>query len=419
MKYFNSNPFLLNVMTLISGTALSQGILLAATPFLTRLFTPEEFGIFALYVAIVGIISVVAAWKYELAILLPKKEQDAKALLFLSVIITFVTSSITFVLLFLFRNLINTHFENFSLIQWFIPIGVLITGLMQVFTSWGTRKEYYKIISATRVTQSATTAAGQASLKLINICRLGLIWGHLIGNAIALIQLIISSIKKHSLNLKELSSKDVRYNIVRYSNFPKYQSFAVLVNSLSQNLPVILLNLFYQPVIAGFYSLTHRALSMPIRLVAGSVRQVYYQKAAELHSKDADINTIFIKTTINLAKLSVLPYIILTIFAPIVFSFIFGAEWRISGIYAQILMSFFFLMTINPPAVVTIQILELQKYNLVYELLLAIFSFLALFTGYKLYNSHYISIGLYSFVGTIFNAVLIYFIYRKISQLNN
>ena len=64
----------------MSGTAISQGILIAATPILTRIFSPENFGIFALYLSIVGTISLVSSWKYELAIVLPDKDDDAKAL---------------------------------------------------------------------------------------------------------------------------------------------------------------------------------------------------------------------------------------------------------------------------------------------------------------------------------------------------
>ena len=83
----------MNIATLVTGTAISQAVLFFATPFLTRLYTPEEFGVFALYVSIVMIISTISSWKYELAIMLPKEEEDAEALLFLSSLICFLTSA--------------------------------------------------------------------------------------------------------------------------------------------------------------------------------------------------------------------------------------------------------------------------------------------------------------------------------------
>ena len=100
IKGLKKNSFLINIITLISGTAISQGILFAATPFLTRLYTPEEFGYFSLYAAIVAVITSVASWKYELAIMLPKEEKDAQAVLFLSIITTIISTALVFLFIF-------------------------------------------------------------------------------------------------------------------------------------------------------------------------------------------------------------------------------------------------------------------------------------------------------------------------------
>ncbi len=418
-KYSNKkNSFLINVITLVSGSALSQGILLTATPFLTRLYTPEEFGIFALYLAVVGIISVVSSWKYELAIMLPKEELDAQALLFLSIIITFITSIFVFIIVFIFKDFIINYTANFNLFMWLVPLGVLVTGLLQVFTAWGTRKEYYNIVSSSRVVQSGTTILGQFSLKFANTASLGLIWGNLIGTIASLFILIILSFKKQAIHLRKVHKKQIMNNMVKYSNFPKFQSFSVLINSLSQNLPILLLTYFYQPEIAGFYSLTHRALNTPVRLIGGSVRQVYFQRATKIYNNNQSIKTIFLKSTFALAKISIVPYAILIFFAPTIFTFVFGKMWYVSGLYAQLLILFIFTLTVNPPAVMSLQILGMQKFNLVYEIFLVIFRFIAIYIGFVIFSSHFVSIGLFAFTGAFFNAALILFMYLKICKSN-
>ena len=421
MKKHRKNSFLRNVITLVSGSALSQGILLVATPFLTRLYTPEEFGVFALYLATVGIISVVASWKYELAIMLPKEESDAQALLFLSIIIVFITSILLFVIVALSKGFIANHTTNFNLFMWLVPIGVLVTGLLQVFTSWGTRKEYYNIVSTSRVARSGVAVGGQFSFKFTNLFSPGLVWGNLLGTVASLFILIVLSIKKQTINLRTVHKKQILGNMKKYSNFPKFQSFSVLINSLSQNLPILLLTYFYQPEIAGFYSLTHRALNTPVRLIGGSVRQVFFQKAAKIYSDNQSIRTIFIKSTLGLVKISIVPYLILILFAPSIFSFVFGDEWIVSGIYAQLVIIFIFTLTINPPAVMSLQILGLQKYNLVYEIFLVTFRFFAIYIGFAIFSSHFISVGLFAITGALFNTALIIFIYQKIKKndINN
>lgn len=163
--------------------------------------------------------------------------------------------------------------------------------------------------------------------------------------------------------------------------------------------------------------LTHRALNTPARLIGGSVRQVYYQRASKLFSENKSIKQLLKKTTIGLAKVSIIPYLILGILGRIIFTFIFGSEWFTSGIYAQILIIFIFILTINPPAVMTIQVLGMQKFHLKYEILLLIFRFLSIYIGYQFFNNHFISIGLFSFVGIAFNIFLIIFVFKKVQNI--
>ena len=412
-----SNTYLLNVITLMSGTAISQAIMLVGTPFLTRIFTPGEFGVFALYIAIVGIITVVSSWKYELAIMLPQEEKDAQALLFLSTIAVFITAFVVFLVILIFRPLIARLTNNIDTFIWILPLGVLASGLLQVFTTWGARKEFFKTVSSSRIVQSTTTIFGQAGLEISGVSSLGLIWGNFSGTLIAVFMLVIHSVRKNTLHLRQISRQSVLHNMREYQNFPKYQSFSVLINAISQHLPVILLTFFFSPAIAGFFSLTNRALNTPARLIGGSVRPVYYQRASRIFAEKCSIGQILSKSTVNLAAVSIIPYLIVGLFARKIFAVLFGAEWLISGIYAQILMVSIFSLTINPPAVMSLQILGLQKFSLYFECVVALFRFLSIYLGYQLFQSHYISIAMFALVGFISDFYLIGFVFQKVRKL--
>ncbi len=401
----------------MSGTALSQGILIVATPILTRLFTPENFGILALYLAIVGTLSVVSSWKYELAIMLPDDEEDAKALVFLSIIITIFTSLLVFVILFFLKSYLVAITENIKLFIWLVPIGILINGLLQIFVVWGTRNEQYKSVANTRVAQSSVTVFSQLSFGIINFSSLSLIYGNVIGIFSSLIYLLYQTSKKCYIQLTNISKKRINDNLSRYKNFPKFQSTSVLINSLSQHLPIILLTLFYSAEIAGFYSLTHRALTAPARLIGNSVRQVYFQRASKIFNKNESIRQILSKSTLGLIKVSIIPFVIIGIFAQSIFIFIFGKEWLISGIYAQLIIVYIFALTINSPSVMTLQILGMQKFSMVYEIFLAIFRFLAIYLGYLFYNNHFVSISMFSIVGVTFNIYLITYVFKKVKKI--
>jgi O-antigen/teichoic acid export membrane protein len=175
--------------------------------------------------------------------------------------------------------------------------------------------------------------------------------------------------------------------------------------------------MFYSAEIAGLYSLTHRALTTPARLLGNSVRQVYFQRASKIFNKNESIRKILSKSTIGLVKVSIIPFLIIGIFAQSIFIFVFGKEWLVSGIYAQLIIIYIFALTINPPSVMTLQILGMQKFSMVYEIFLAIFRFLAIYLGYLFYNNHFVSISMFSIVGVIFNIFLITYIFRKVKRI--
>ncbi|OQX75438.1 MAG: hypothetical protein B6D61_10370 [Bacteroidetes bacterium 4484_249] len=411
------DSFLTNVITLISGTAISQGILFAATPFLTRLYTPEDFGYFSLYAAIVAVISSVASLKYESAIMLPKEEKDAQAILFLSVITTFITAGFVFIIILLFKNFIILYItDKVSKFLWIVPLGVLISGLYQVFISYSSRKKYFSSVAASRITQSGAAVGVQLSNKGLNVFSQGLIWGKLLGDFFALILLLFKHIREQTVQLNEISKKNILFNASKYKNFPKYQSIAQFLSSLSQNIPFFLLSTLYNPEIAGFYMLTSRVLSVPAALISRSTRDVYYQKASEIFAKGESIKDLFIKTTAGLAKIGIIPFIIVGIFAQWIFSVFLGPDWITSGIYAQIIIVWSFIGFVNPPSTMTIYVMGLQKFSLKYESLSVVFRILSIYVSFLIFNNHFITMGFYSLTGIIFNIILVTYCFKKVKN---
>ena len=63
--------FARSVAVVTAGAALGQGLVLVSAPLLTRLYTPADFGVLAVYGSLVSLVAVVSAMRYELAIALP------------------------------------------------------------------------------------------------------------------------------------------------------------------------------------------------------------------------------------------------------------------------------------------------------------------------------------------------------------
>ena len=89
------SAFATDVLKLVTGTTLAQIIVVLTSPLLTRLYGPEAFGFYALFASITGILGVIACMRYELAIMLPKTDEEAANLLGLCLLSVAVVIGLT------------------------------------------------------------------------------------------------------------------------------------------------------------------------------------------------------------------------------------------------------------------------------------------------------------------------------------
>jgi len=415
IKKFKSNTYLLQIMTLMSGTLIAQVIMFSFIPILTRLYTPSEFGLYSLFFVLASMIGSISSGNYEQAIMLPKSDRDAQALVFLSIIVTFSMVTLLSIVLIVFYDFFLEYFQHHAYLVWLLPISTLVIGLMQIFDAYSTRKEFYKKIAQVKVVASLTTISTQTISKyLFNLN--GLIAGKITADLSALLLLIAFHIKKQTLQLKNISKRGIKLNAKRYENFPKYESLSTLVNSFSQNVPLLMFTSLFSPAIAGFYSLTARAMQTPLSLVSASTKSVFYQKVSIMYANGGDVYPIYMKTTMGLLKLFLVPMIIILFFGQDLFTFVFGEEWRESGLIAQVVIFWFLFVFISPPTTIMFNIYGLQGIRLIIQIVTLGLRILAIYLGYYFYNSYFASIVLFVIVGVLHNGGVMIYIYQKIKR---
>jgi O-antigen/teichoic acid export membrane protein len=279
------------------------------------------------------------------------------------------------------------------------------------------RIKQFKDLAVSKTVKETGMAGIQLSMGwIIYTGAMGLITGQIAGNAFATGVLLIKSykqIKKRLLSDLVINLKNIFY---KYKKFPVYTSWATLINSLSQNIPALLLAVFFLPATAGYYAIATRVLTVPSILIGNSVRQVYYQQASSLYNEGKSIFKLYKKVTTQLGLLAIIPTGVLILFGKPLFEIIFGLSWGEAGIFASILALWLFFGFMNPPAMVTVFILEINQLHLIWEFLLLIFRILAIYIGYAIFDNLYYSIGLFSLVGVVFNLFLIVTIYFKLKK---
>jgi len=141
---------LTQIITLISGTLFAQIISLISIPILTRIYTPDEFGLYSIFFAVTSVIGMVSSLSYEQAIVLPKSQRSADAILLLSIIITSIVTLLTIVAIYIFREEIESYFRGESHLIYLIPLSVATLGVNQILEAYSSRGELYRDIASSK-----------------------------------------------------------------------------------------------------------------------------------------------------------------------------------------------------------------------------------------------------------------------------
>jgi len=385
----------------MTGTSLSQIIVIGISPILTRIYSPEEFGIFALYLSIISILSIIITGRYELAVMLPKKDEDSYSLVSLSMCITLITSVILFVIVLLFNKQINQllGMDDTSNLLYFIPLTMFIVGVYQPLNYWLNRKKEYKAISKNRVLQSTTTATANVAMGLSGMGVSGLVIGNILGQSFGLLRFLMITRKDRKNHKTTISN--MKEQAIKYNNFPKFLIIAHGLESVSSNLPNILFTTFFNSTVVGYYSIVKRTISIPLTVVAKAIGDIFLQKASTEYAKSGSCDLIYLKTFKILFSIAVIPFIVFYFISGNLFAFVFGENWRVAGEYAQILTIPFFLQFITSPLTHIFIIAQKQRMELVLQLFLVILTVLVLFTGYYVFDSINISLILLSILYSV------------------
>jgi len=409
---FLKSDFYKNVVTLIGGTGIAQFIPIAISPVLTRIFTPDDFGLLAFYASFVAIIGVIATGRYEMAILIPDTLGKAKNLAAFSFLIVGGVSVISLLILLLYGDVIFEFlgFGEFSHLSFLIPAGILLIASFQIFTYLLNRTKNYKSIAAAKITRSFGGSGSQLFFGFAGLTTYGLIFGKLIGDLLSTVYGWWLTQKVSRLKSIPIAWDDMKTEAWNFREFPKINAPHALTNTSSSNLPNILLAAFFSPAIAGFYSLSHRVCFAPITLISSSVKQVYSRSLTEKHNQEKDIHAFTASVFKQLAIFGVIPFGILFVFAPDLFEFVFGENWREAGVYSQILTPFLFLVFVVSPLTYVPLLLNHQRKAFAIDIVYLTLRVLALATGLWM-GSAVVAILAFSAVGVLVQIYLLIWIF--------
>jgi len=353
-----------NILVLASGTSIAQAIPIMITPLLTRIYTPEEMGMLSLYVSISSLLIVFSTGKYDQAIVLPEKDLDALKLSVISIYITCAFSLLLLIPSLVYAKEISQwlnqpQFDSYVI---YLPLGVLFFGIYQSQYYWENRNQKYKRLAANRVISTSSTGLTKLLMGLMEFRALGLILSTLLGQLISMGFLAKRFILVIKTNRESIYFRDLLPLIRRYRQFPVFLMPSLAISVLRQQIPVMAISKLFGVAPLGLFSLAYQLTNLPGVMVSSAIGDVFRQKAAEEYRNFGKFDIILKITLKKTFLIGLLPYVIIYLFSPDIFSFFFGESWRDAGEYASILVisgfASFVLTTVDKAAL----IVEATKY---------------------------------------------------------
>jgi len=399
----------------MTGTTIAQALPIAISPILTRIYTPEEFGVFAIFIAISNILASLVNGKYELAIGLPEKDEDAINIAALGMLIAIGASISIFIVILLFNQDICILLKNpdFSFWLYWIPISIFLSGFFNILNYLNTRKKHFKTIAIARIYKTTALSACQILLGLIKEGILGLITGHIVSHVIAIIRLF-KNINRTFILKYTISFPKILLLAKRYSDFPKYSMPAILCNTLSHETVSLFISAIFNASTLGMYYLVQRVLGAPASLISTAIGQVFLQQATNEKKEFNHARQTFYNTVKYLILIGSPIFLTLFFVSEEFFVLVFGEQWRVAGTYAAILTPLFFVRFVVSTVSMMNIIFEKNHIGFYWQLILVLLSIGALVYSY-FYNLVFIE---YLYLSTILLSCHYIFLLIIISSYN-
>jgi O-antigen/teichoic acid export membrane protein len=400
--------FLKNALHLLSSSVVSQLILLIATPILTRMYLPQDFGELALFVSINTFLAALFTLKYDLSIMLPKSRLKAKTLTILTL------SSSSFFSFFLFLLLVILYIFGYLKIEFILlPFVIIIVTLVTIMQQWSARKNNYKIFSYSQVVNAVCNILISLLYQEYFYSGLnGLIIGFAFGYFMSVLFLLVRNRDEFSIRLKR---KKILFNSIlrlakNFNRFPRIILPTQLILLSATTFQPILLSFVFSVHEIGLYSLASRLLMVPTILLSSSVGEFFKVKLVDNINQNKAILPFIFTLMKYLVLASLCIFGVLYIGSEFLFDLFFGHNYRESGVIASYLCFGIFAYFITQPYYYLFIAISEEKLGFYMQIFSSLFPLIALFLSGFVFN-FYNSILFYSFSILISNLIYMVFIY--------
>ena len=369
--WYDRSSTLRNVLAIASGAMVGRAMVFAAAPVISRIYSPDDFGLLATFAAFLALLVAAASLRYEWAIPLAQDQSEARNLLVLGASLVVAIGLVTGMVVLLagpqIADLVGA--PDVAPYLWLLPLGILGGGLYKLLNFWAVRAEEYQAIGRTRVTRGFGQITTQIAVGAAGITPGGLMVGYLVGQTWGVGTLGRLTLRNSTAKWRGVTWGSLKRSAGRHRKFPIFALPASILNVGATSLPALFMVAIYSPKVAGFLFFALRTMRVPFELIARAVGQVYHGEVSKIaRTKGAGVSSLLGRFTTRLLLVGAAPAALLIFAGPALFEFVFGQEWRVAGQYARFLAPSFLAQFVVVPVSQTANTLGSQRAQLVVDL---------------------------------------------------
>lgn len=396
------NGLFRSIIILASGTALAQIINLVFIPLITRQYGPEAYGMMGSFMSVINILIPLSALSYPIAVVLPKRALMASLLVRLSLWLGCMVAVLSVLLLIVGQIFFPQALFSDKYPMWFwllMPIMIVVLPFQLTGQQWLIRTRSYKHIANISVIQAAIVNVMRVGGGIISPLPITLVVITALGYVLQAGQFFSRALRS-GLSIKSRAFQRGRLRKVArlYYDFPAFRTPQVLINSLSQSLPIFIIGYYFGAAEAGFYALAQTILGAPVTLLSGAISNVYYPRMSERVNSRLPIFRFILKSTLLLMLISALIYLVVILFGPWIFSLVFGDKWHMAGEFGRWMALYCIFWLAARPAIDSIPPLKIQHFFLAYEIMSLVLRCGALMFGVMVLKSSLGAMAVFSLV---------------------
>ena len=413
-----SSSFVGSVLMLSGGAVFAQVVGFLCLPVIARLFDPEAWGVAAFFGSISGIITIATCLRYELAILLPQRDEDAASLFVLGCLLVCGFAALTAAAVGLFGSTLLGWVGTPGLepYKWLLPVNVLLAGLAAPLQYWNIRHGLFRRL-ATRQVLAAAFSAGVTMIGGFLGFQTG---GFLVMATVATSLIVILTLgwpvwrHDRAFIAGHCSLADMGRMARRYSRFPLVDMWSAVVNTASASMPSLLLTPSLGLAVVGLYGRAWQLVAVPMQWVCTALGQVFFQRSAAKHAAGEPLGPLVEEVQSRLLAFSLLPVLVVAVIGPDIITILCGPQWTEAGVYAQILVPWLFMVAITSPLTTLINTLERLGVGLAFNVIVILARIGALVAGGWYFRDARWALFLCTVVGTIAYFCLMLYLLRAV-----